>query len=346
MHYALLMAHLFTVIAPTTPSRWGFKFTIPGVLLRHSNCRNQRNSSGDTMTRLLSLAILTAGLIISHPLPASDSPEYRSQHYLWPRSDSRLKRRINPAPQGLKLFVVYMANGYVDLNETDPELPPNMVIVPQAPGMLIGTFFHEVIMCRSQEQIEEHRLAAIEYFYQLFRLEPSDYAIDPANPSGARLILLPYMVDPRLNFRVYSSTGERISRRGVHMRDGGWIAQVIDPEGYQISNGDTIPAGSTFRYGDYNMRMDRIGERDFYQLDECYQEFPSLILKFATREPMIQDPSEPAKILVRDNVWYKGKNGTILTGDGRGGTRPVFTEDGKFSLQTRSMITFPPSTSP
>lgn len=251
-------------------------------------------------------------------------------------------------PDGLKKMVVYMANGYFDASDTDYELPFGMIVLPQAPGMLIGDGFHKNIMCRSEEETQQHMFEAIQYLAETFGLDPVDYAASssPEDLENARLILAPYMVDPRLAFKVYSASGDRISDKGTYMRDGGWLAQVIDPNGYTMSNGRTIPPGSTFRYGDYNMRIGRKGENSWYEEGECDKTFKTLKLKFATREPMVQNPLDPAKILVRDIVSYIDEDGNTVIGDGRGSTRPVLTEDGKFSLQTRSMITFPPATAP
>lgn len=291
--------------------------------------------------------VCAIALALSSPLVASTPISATTTH-----ADDTTSRwyntRPNKAPTGLKKFVVYMANGYVDTNDTDYELPFGMIVLPQAPGMLIGEGFHRYIMCRNDAQIEQHRQEAMQYFDQTFGLTPSDYALSPApdDLANASLILMPYMVDPRLNFKVYSASGERISRHGTFMRDGGWIAQVIHPNGYTLNSGQVIPPGSTFRYGDYNMRMDRRGEKAFYQQDECSKSIKTLQLKFATREPMIQNAAEPAKILVRDIVSYIDENGDVVIGDGRGSTRPVFTADGQFSLQTRSMISFPPATAP
>ena len=85
------------------------------------------------------------------------------------------------------------------------------------------------------------------------------FGIDVYAPENAgRLVFMPFMFDPRLEYRAYVVSNMKVPKEGWVVRDGGWVVVVTDPEGYSMGgefSGVKAPAGSMFFYGEYNIEV-------------------------------------------------------------------------------------------
>ena len=112
---------------------------------------------------------------------------------------------VAQTPRGLEQVVLLIATGEYD----EADLPDNDDL---------GTWFHEEIMGRTQEEIEELSEEADEYFWNQFG---QDY--DPAT-------FVSFGVDPRVGIRAFGIGGMEVPREGFMVHEGGFKAEVLVDE--------------------------------------------------------------------------------------------------------------------
>lgn len=138
-------------------------------------------------------------------------------------------------PDDYNGFLVFMANGGIPATDS---------------YFLDGTYFQETILGRTQEEIDQDRENALEYFETRFGIPHPD-----ANPDVA---FISFYADPRINYRAYVISGKRVPTAGYEVHDGGWIALVTNPNGITLGGqyaGMHVPLYSVFSFGDYSIEV-------------------------------------------------------------------------------------------
>jgi hypothetical protein len=139
------------------------------------------------------------------------------------------------APGGFDKVVVFMASG-----QYDPSVPP-------AEGDL-AMWFHRDIMGRTDEEINMTRDEAMAYFNETFGLNSTN------SPEPVA-----YGVDPRNEDRAYFIAGMEVPPEGWVVREGGFMVNLTNETTLHGTwggeEGKTVPAGSLFVYGDYNINV-------------------------------------------------------------------------------------------
>src|SRR4051812_19912787 len=161
-------------------------------------------------------------------------------------------------PQGYNGFVVFMANGALPITDS---------------YFLDGTYFQETILGRTQVEIDQDRENALEYFETRFGI-----ANPEANPDVA---FISFYVDPRINYRAYVISGERVPTAGYQVYDGGWIALVTNPNGLTLGGqyaGLHVPFYSVFSFGDYSIEVTKPGNGP---------QPPPIVIHYQCNDPLI-----------------------------------------------------------
>lgn len=152
-------------------------------------------------------------------------------------------------PDGFENYLVYMATG------TIPFAPhPNPGITGCGGGLFCdGDYFHKTIMGRTDAQIDLEGQRAKDYFYARFGLNVDALVAD------GRLAFDSFMIDPRGEYRAYTKSGAKAPSEGWVVRDGGFIATVLDPNGIELGGefqGAGLPPispGGLILFGNYNI---------------------------------------------------------------------------------------------
>lgn len=169
-----------------------------------------------------------------------------------------------------------------------------------------GMHWQKTIMQRTNEQIEERRLAAIEYFEVRYGIQIE------GNDS---VYFTGFEVDPRSHFRVYTFSGRDVPPEGWSMRLGGWGVFVFDPDGIPLGGefeGQHAPSGAGILFGDYNILTDSSEEIIIhYEMSQplILNQFGGAVLEFdifsdefgegvsgGSRSTTVPDPSNPRLI--------------------------------------------------
>jgi hypothetical protein len=194
---------------------------------RNGSESNPARSSKKTLDMLLAIIFVVGFINVSYA---------REQH-------------APPDPHGFNDYAVFMATGTV------PFEPHPIPEISGCGGFIFcdGKYFHEVIMGRDATEIDQEAAKAKEYFLDRF-------GIDVDNPALAgRVDFSSFYLDPRANYRIYTMAGEKIPAHGWEIRDGGFVALVIDPEGVELGgeftgSGLAIQPGGMLVYGNYNIQ--------------------------------------------------------------------------------------------
>lgn len=144
-----------------------------------------------------------------------------------------------PYPDGYDGFLVFMATGSLPLTDS---------------FFLDGAYFHEEIMERTPAQVAQNRADALAFFSSRFGIANADNHPD--------LAFFSFYVDPRIDYRAYVISGERVPTAGYEVHDGGWIALVTNPNGMMIGGafpGRHVPVNTVFSFGDYSVERTRNG---------------------------------------------------------------------------------------
>jgi len=179
-------------------------------------------------------------------------------------------------------------------------------------GLIDGDGMHwqRQIMRRTDEQIEEERQAAINYFQTRYgvQIEGND-----------SIYFTGFEVDSRSDFRVYTFSGRDVPPEGWDMRIGGWGFFVFDPDGLTLGGefqGQHVPRGAGVLFGDYNILADASKEIIIhYEMSQplILNQFGGAVLEFdissdefgegvseGSRSTTVPDPSNP--LLIQQDV--------------------------------------------
>lgn len=220
----------------------------------------------------------------------------------------RYRRHGSPTPEGYEQYLVFLGNG-VWRSPDGSNFVDGLI---EGDGMN----FQRKVMGRSDEEIEEQRQLAIDFFLQRFGL---DVVNDTEN-----LYFTGLEVDPRNRMRAYTISGVHVPRRGWKVRDGGWGVFVINPEGVTLGGefeGMHIPVNSGMVYGEYNIRVP-------------FKE--NIVIQYESDFPFIADQFGAGAIRCK---LFSEDFGEGLAG---GIVNPVFLDD-NFLIQQdiRNILTFP-----
>ena len=223
----------------------------------------------------------------------------------------------SPTPDGFDKFLVYMAAGVYDPGD------PNYV-APDA------EFFQREIMGRSDEEIAQDRATSIAFFNQRFGLNLTDPGglFTSFTDNGVQFI--PFMFDPRNEYRAYVVSEERVPSSGWIVRDGGWNATVVEPDGLTLGGefaGVHVPQGTVFVFGNYNI----------LRTLPSGKEIEPILIHYQSGGPIIPNADKHEGILFRCELISEEFGNGLAQGIAAGVTLP----DGRFQQNVRNVITFP-----
>ncbi len=135
-----------------------------------------------------------------------------------------------------------------------------------------GLIFQREIMGRSEEEIEEHKQRARDFFLERFGF---DAFSDP------NIWFFAYEVDPKNQIRAYTVSADKAPRKGWFVNDGGFMAMVTNPEGLTLggeSEGVHVPAQTAFVFGEYQV-MRTIRKRGREVSDP-------FVIRYRSRDPL------------------------------------------------------------
>lgn len=147
-------------------------------------------------------------------------------------------------PDGYTTYLSYIANGFYDAALPHPDVPGC------SGGFCDGIYFQTAVMGRDQGMIDTITDQAALFYLTRFGIDVNA----PAN--AGRVSFFPFMLDPRLEYRAYVVSGMKAPDEGWVVRDGGSIMLINDPAGVELGGdftGITVPAGTMFFYGEYNI---------------------------------------------------------------------------------------------
>lgn len=245
---------------------------------------------------------ITLAMLLLSALPASaGNPEYA----------------VYGTPVGHEKYMVLMANGVY--NPDDPNYqPPDY------------EHFARNIMGWDDEQIAAFELKAQDFFHKRFGIDVSAPEMD------GRVMMVPFMLDPRWEYRLYNSSGEHVPPEGWVVRDGGYQLVVIDPAGVDLGGdfqGQHAPMGAVAAFGKFNVRRDHgRGPRH-----------TDLVIHYQSREPVLHNSGFPIRrdgtgALIAPFEVFHPEHGA---GWGFAHIFEVNMADGKRQTNNRNIMTFP-----
>jgi len=181
-------------------------------------------------------------------------------------------------PTGYQQFLTYMGNG-----EWNPYEPNPVVANCQVNGVCLDDYFGRVVQKRTPAQEAAVAQQAMNYFKWKFGL-------DFTNPAIAQSVLLaPFTLDPRLNYRAYVMSGGYTPVEGYPVRDGGYVAVLLtDLTLGGEFQGMTYPANTLFIFGENNILIDRPGTN----FDE------QVVLSYRFGNPVVVDQNGNATVTI------------------------------------------------
>jgi hypothetical protein len=221
----------------------------------------------------------------------------------------------SPTPDGFDKFLVYMAAGVYDPDEPNPLTPE---------------VFQREIMGRSDEEIAQDRAAAIAFFNERFGLNLTDPGglFTSFTVNGVRFASGTF--DPRNEYRAYVVSEERVPSSGWVVRDGGWSASVVDPEGITLGGefaGVHVPQGTAFAFGDYNI----------LRTLPSGKEIEPILIHYESGGPIIPNADKAGGFMFRCDLISEEFGHGLAQGIVAGVTLP----DGSFQQNVRNVLTFP-----
>jgi hypothetical protein len=208
--------------------------------------------------------------------------------------------------------LLLMANGVYDVNDTS-FTPPDY------------QFFVSEIMKWSSQEANDFEQQAQTFFKEKF-------GVDVTDPKYAgRVVMFPFMLDPRWEYRVYQSSGDRVPGNGWVVRDGGFQLVALDPNGIELGGefaGLHVAQGSVAAFGIYNVKV---------------SQNESFVLHYQSRQPVLQNNGFPLRmddkgVLIAPFDIYHEKFGH---GWGFAHIWNAIQNDGKNQTNIRNVITFP-----
>lgn len=206
---------------------------------------------------LLILAMLIASVVIS-PLALAKN------------------NKKTPTPDVFDKYLVFMATGVV---KDSPDISGFIGGMEGGDGL----HFQREIMKRTEQEIKQNRMDAIEFFY-------TRYGVDVVN--DPRITFNGFELSPQAAYRAYTISGEAVSDEGWEVRDGGWIMVVNDPNGITLGGefaGVHVPQLTIMSYGDYNIKKKK--KRDHHKKydDDYDNEEEEIIIHYRAGGPIIVD---------------------------------------------------------
>lgn len=120
-----------------------------------------------------------------------------------------------------------------------------------APPPVVDEFYAERFGL-DEADLKARNEEAVAHFSSYFGADVSD------EENAARLALVPFIVNPSVDYRVTAVNGEEVeSAYTVH--DAGWILVVLDPEGFELGGnfpGIVAGPGPVATVGDYGIEQD------------------------------------------------------------------------------------------
>ena len=190
--------------------------------------------------------------------------------------------------------------------------------------------FHKNIMNRSDEEIEEQKQEALEFFAARFGMYKE-------NPS---LLFTSVEVMPEIDYQVVFSSGEKVPEQGWQVRDAAWVFAVVNPEGMVLGGefeGIHVPMGSMVAYGEYNIRKTRKNRRAEENMRESKRKNRrnTIHIKYQSLRPIVPD-ADGVIILACELFNEKYGEGQAL-----GIVFPFELSDGRTVMNIRNTLTFP-----
>lgn len=246
----------------------------------------------------------------------SFAESFKSGHFFSWFEKKEVMNSINP-PDGHNGFLVIGANENVPLEMVE---------------RVDGTFFHEEIMGRRGEDLEKHKQEALDFFAKRYGVENADASSDVFFGS--------FQVEPFSNYKAYIVSDEDVPLSGWVVRDGGWMVQVINPNGLTLGgefDGEVVPPGTFMVYGDYN--IDAGCNHVVRRNGQCYDKKEIIMSYQSLRPVLVGGPTLPDGLIfsfsceVYSERWGRGL--------AQGISQPALTDDGKnFQYNVRNVITF------
>lgn len=220
-------------------------------------------------------------------------------------------------PEGFGKFLVFMGAGTYDMDDPDFELPD-------------GLFFQEEIMSRTQDEIDQKESDAKEFFKNRFGIDVDD----PENEDRVRF--RSFIMDPRNEYRAYVISGLRVPPEGFVVRDGGYLALLIDPEGFTLGgefDGELTPFGTMFVFGDYNIDISS---------SELSQKLgrDNIIIPYKSGYPVV---IEVNRSIFDQRLMFQCELDSEEFGSGiaQGVSGGLTLDNGMFRANIRNVLTFP-----
>ncbi|WP_133719085.1 hypothetical protein [Methylocaldum gracile] len=156
-----------------------------------------------------------------------------------------------PVPEGYDSYFVYIANGLFDPSQPSPD--PNVTNCDPMTNLCDGYYYQHEIIGRTDEEITQREQQAKDYFRDRFGVDVDD----PANQG--RIFFKMFQMDPRINLHIIAAAGEKLPPEGWNVRDGGWIAMIMDPNGFDLGGelgaGQHVPMGTFFVFAEYSIQV-------------------------------------------------------------------------------------------
>jgi hypothetical protein len=146
-----------------------------------------------------------------------------------------------PAPLGKAKYLVYLADATLSLSE----------IVE-----FRGDLMEREVMKKTPEEIAEFKSQAVSFFRDHYGLDFS------AGDSSGSTTLMHVISSPKLNYRAYTVSGERVPASGWEVRDHVWLV-AVGPGGTTLhgtwggSAGRTVPEGTALAFGEYSIAVEK-----------------------------------------------------------------------------------------
>lgn len=178
-----------------------------------------------------------------------------------------------------------------------------------------GTHFQTKVMGRTLQEMEANKQAAIDYFADRFGLDATD-------PTRVKFVGFEMLDD--LKYRVVVASEDRVPAEGWKINDGGWVAIVIDPTGYDLINGRHVNPGTMFAFGDYLIE----------KVPGKYRSKKNIRFSYRSVEPIEANPDGSFGIncALYSDTW----------GEGRANGQALYMQlpNGQFAMNSRVGLTF------
>jgi len=139
-------------------------------------------------------------------------------------------------------YIVFVANGRFE--SVDGSILKDGIVNGD------GLNFQKNVMNRTNDEINELRQEAINFFNQRFGIDVE---------TNTSIIFTGYEMDPRINLKAFTVSGEKVPANGYPVDDGGWAIIITDPAGITLGgswDGFHIPANSMLLFGEVVINTD------------------------------------------------------------------------------------------